>query len=63
MRIPVVALAGSDSNLYEVDYAIPGNDASRHSIEFVLNKLVEAYKTGRASAPEVPAENPKSNHS
>ena len=51
MRIPVVALAGSDSNLYEVDYAIPGNDASRHSIEFVLNKLVEAYRAGKSATP------------
>lgn len=54
MRIPVVALAGSDSNLYEVNYAIPGNDASRHSIEFVLNELVKAYRTGRSAAQAEP---------
>ncbi|MDZ4206024.1 MAG: 30S ribosomal protein S2, partial [Patescibacteria group bacterium] len=40
MRIPVVALAGSDSNLYELDYAIPGNDSSRQSIAFILQELV-----------------------
>jgi small subunit ribosomal protein S2 len=51
MKIPVVALAGSDSNLYEVNYAIPGNDASRHSIEFVLNELVKAYQAGKSAAP------------
>src|SRR3989344_4987486 len=44
MRIPVIALAGSDSNLYELDYAIPGNDSSRQSINFVLEKLVASYK-------------------
>ena len=47
MNIPIVGLAGSDSNLYEIDYAIPGNDASRQSISFVVSKLVEAYKKGR----------------
>lgn len=46
MRIPVVALAGSDSNLYEIDYAIPGNDASRQTIDFILSQIVEAYKKG-----------------
>ena len=44
--IPVVALAGSDSNLYELDYAIPGNDSSRQSIAFILAELVAAYKKG-----------------
>ncbi len=47
MKIPVVALAGSDTNLYDVDYAIPGNDASRQTIAFVLEKIAEAYKRGR----------------
>lgn len=50
MNIPVVALAGSDSNLYELDYAIPGNDASRQSIGFIMDKLVEAYKNGKEVA-------------
>jgi small subunit ribosomal protein S2 len=47
MRIPVVALAGSDSNLYELDYAIPGNDSSRQSITFIIFELVKAYKKGK----------------
>ena len=46
MRIPVVAIAGSDSNLNNVDYAIPANDASKHSIALIMNKIVEAYKSG-----------------
>jgi len=49
MHIPIVGLAGSDSNLYEIEYAIPGNDASRQSISFIVNKLVEAYKKGKQS--------------
>ncbi len=52
MRIPVVALAGSDTNLYDVDYAIPGNDASRQSIGFIVGELVKAYQTGFTAAPE-----------
>lgn len=46
IKIPVVAIAGSDSNLFEVDYAIPANDASRHSISLILGKLATAYKEG-----------------
>lgn len=50
--IPVVALAGSDSNLFEVDYAIPGNDSSRQSINFILQELVTAYKKGLSRQAE-----------
>ena len=46
MHIPVIALAGSDTNLYEIDYAIPGNDSSRQSIGFILQELVTAYRKG-----------------
>lgn len=47
VRIPVVALAGSDTNLHDVEYSVPGNDASRQSIGFVLNEMVRAYKKGK----------------
>ncbi len=50
LGIPIVALAGSDSNLYEVDYPIPSNDASRQSIAFILQEIVTAYKRGREAA-------------
>jgi small subunit ribosomal protein S2 len=46
MKIPVVALAGSDSNLHEVEYAIPGNDSSRQTISFILSEVANAYKKG-----------------
>ncbi|MEK7176033.1 MAG: 30S ribosomal protein S2 [Patescibacteria group bacterium] len=62
MRIPVVALAGSDSNLYDIDYAIPGNDASRQSVAFVINELVKSYKNGKEEAlkeKDPPAGGPK----
>src|SRR3989344_2069642 len=53
MNIPIVGLAGSDSNLHEIEYAIPGNDASRASISFLVNKLVEAYKKGRVETEKL----------
>lgn len=48
--IPVVALASSDSNLYQVNYAIPGNDASRQTINYIISELVMAYKRGKEEA-------------
>ncbi len=52
MRIPVVAIAGSDTNLYDVDYAIPANDSSRASIALIVSKIVEAYKAGVGAKKE-----------
>ena len=51
--IPVIALCGTDNNLEEVEFPIPGNDASRASIEFFLTKIAEAYKAGLMKVPEV----------
>lgn len=48
MHIPIVAMAGSDTNLYDADYAIPANDSSRDSISLIIKKIVEAYKKGVA---------------
>jgi len=45
--IPVVALAGSDTNLYELDHAIPANDSSRQSIAYITKEIVASYKKGR----------------
>ena len=47
MKIPVVAIAGSDCTLYGVEHAIPANDASQKSIAFIINKIVEAYGRGQ----------------
>ncbi|MBI4155880.1 MAG: 30S ribosomal protein S2 [Candidatus Zambryskibacteria bacterium] len=45
--IPVVSLSGTDNNLNEVEFPIPGNDASRKSIEFFLEQIAKAYKAGQ----------------
>lgn len=44
MGIPVVALCNTDCDLKPVAYPVVGNDANKKSIEFFLNKIVEAYK-------------------
>jgi small subunit ribosomal protein S2 len=52
MGIPVVAIAGTDSNLHIIDYPIPANDASRQSILFIVDALIKAYEKGRATPAE-----------
>jgi small subunit ribosomal protein S2 len=49
LHIPVVALAGSDCNLKELDFAIPGNDSSVSSIAFFVGQITQAFKDGRES--------------
>ncbi len=51
-NVPVIALASSDCDLGLVDYAIPGNDASRESIKFFVEKIAAAYESGRAGKTE-----------
>ncbi len=57
MGIPVIALCGSDNNLADVEFSIPGNDSSRTSIEFFLRKIADAYTAGKMQKPaEKPVE-------
>ncbi len=46
-KIPVVALAGSDCDLKQVEFSIPANDASMASIKYFVEQIVEAIKIGR----------------
>lgn len=48
MKIPVVALAGSDCDLHSVDIAIPANDASVASVGHILAEIEKAYTLGKA---------------
>ncbi|MDO8564613.1 MAG: 30S ribosomal protein S2 [bacterium] len=45
--IPVVALANSDCNLKVATYAVPGNDATRKSVAFFVERMVAAYEAGK----------------
>lgn len=62
LGIPVVALLNTDCDTAGVAYAIPGNDASRHAIELVLEELAKAFEAGAAEAPRPTSEEtPSSN--
>lgn len=43
-RIPVISLSNTDNDLSGITYPIVGNDASRTSVKFFVDKIVEAYK-------------------
>lgn len=43
-RTPVISLSNTDNDLSGIDYPIVGNDASRTSVQFFVDKIVEAYK-------------------
>ncbi len=45
VKVPVIALSGTDCNLLGIDFPIPGNDASRSSIEYILKRVTDAYSS------------------
>lgn len=53
VKVPVVALAGSDCNLAGVNYPVVANDSNVKSIQFFIDKIVEAYRAGQSDAQEV----------
>ena len=46
-KVPVIALLGSDCNLNQVEYPIVGNDASRSSVEFFVQEIINAFEAGK----------------
>jgi small subunit ribosomal protein S2 len=42
MGIPVIALSSSDCDFNKVQFPIPGNDATKKSISFILGKIASA---------------------
>lgn len=50
LKIPVVSLSSSDCNLREVEYPIPGNDASKSSIAYFVSEIVRAIEDGKLTA-------------
>ncbi|MCF7835543.1 MAG: 30S ribosomal protein S2 [Candidatus Marinimicrobia bacterium] len=47
MGVPVVGFLNSDCNPEDVDYPVPGNDASFSSVQYFLDRVVKAYKAGQ----------------
>jgi len=60
IKIPVVGIMSSDTNLKSVHVPVVVNDALRSSIKLVLNELVSAYKEGRANYTPAPIEDRRS---
>ena len=60
MKIPVIAIANTDTNPDNIQYLIPANDSSVASVSYILNKLDEAIAEGikekTTAAPIKPAE-------
>lgn len=50
LKIPVVALSGSDCNITGVNHPVLGNDASQTSVSFFVNEIVKAYNEGKGEA-------------
>lgn len=47
MRIPIIALMSSDCDIKNADFPIPANDSATSSISFFVDKIAEAYRSGR----------------
>jgi small subunit ribosomal protein S2 len=56
LNIPIIALMNSDCDRKTVTYPIPGNDAARETIQYVLQEVADAYeKAVPAAAPATAA--------
>lgn len=47
LKIPVIALCGSDNNIAGVDYPILANDSNIASIRFFVEKIAESYNKNK----------------
>lgn len=47
MKIPVVAIANSDCDITKVDYPLVANDNSKASVELLLEKIIDFYKSDK----------------
>lgn len=53
-KIPIIALLNSDCNPEGILHPIPGNDNVSSSIALILERLKDAYTSGRSEKPETP---------
>lgn len=54
LKIPVIALCGSDCDLSKVDYPIVANDSLAQTIEYILGSIVATYEKSLGQAPATP---------
>lgn len=50
LKIPVIALCGSDNNIADINYPISANDSNINSIRFFVDKITEAYSKAKKIA-------------
>lgn len=50
MKVPVIALASSDCDITGIKFPIPGNDASKASIEYFVSRIAAAYRKALPAA-------------
>ena len=53
---PVIAIVDTNCSPQNIDYIIPGNDDSIRSIQLYAQLAAEAVLEGRASAPQIEAD-------
>jgi small subunit ribosomal protein S2 len=54
LNVPVIALMNTDCDASNIAYPIPGNDASRNTIDWVLKEVSETYSKNLAATPVPP---------
>ena len=52
-KVPLISLSSSDCDIRGIDYPIVGNDASRASVKFFVDKIINAYEDGKKNKPVV----------
>ncbi|MFH1866967.1 MAG: 30S ribosomal protein S2 [Patescibacteria group bacterium] len=50
VKVPVIAIADSNTNPSKVEYPIPANDDAIKSLQLITNLIVEAIKEGQSDA-------------
>ena len=61
MKVPVIGIMSSDSNVKKITTPVIVNDALTTSVELVLSELVEAYLEGKKAYVPAPARKPTTN--
>jgi small subunit ribosomal protein S2 len=47
LSIPVIGIMNSDCDATQATFPVIGNDASRESVKFFLDSMLDAYRSGR----------------
>lgn len=53
LKIPVVGIMNTDTNIELIDYPIPANDRSKSSVEWILGRLEQAVNEGKELSKEI----------